>query len=144
MLPIATPSIIYSKIAGCLPAFIPALFWLLVGCLIWPDGGEQLLKCLYLPSRWFFLLVWLLYLTLTLFFSLVVRWGALPLALAVMAGGAFVATCCGTPIWGIMAAVSQGSGIPEAGFLMVDLVIGVLIYLLQTDVRRRVEIASSQ
>jgi hypothetical protein len=144
MLPIRNSSILYSKIAGCAPALIPALFWMLAGCLIWPDGLEEIAKCLFFPSRWFYGLVWLLFLTLTLFFSLVVRWGALPLALAVMAGGAFVASCCGLPIVGVIAAVSHGSGVPEMGFLMVDAVIGVLIYLLQSDVLRRVEIASSQ
>jgi ABC-type transport system involved in multi-copper enzyme maturation permease subunit len=143
MLPIRTSTIIYSKIAGCAPALIPALFWLLAGCLVWPDGVEQLAKCLILPSRWFYGLVWLLFLTLTMFFSLVVRWGALPLALAVMAGGAFVASCCGMPLLGLLAAVN-GTATPEGGFLLVDVVIGVLIALLQTDVRRRVEIAASQ
>jgi hypothetical protein len=144
MLPIRTPTIVNAKIAGCAPALLPALFWLLAGCLIWPEGLEQVLKCLILPSRWFFALVWLLFLTLTLFFSLVVRWGALPLALAVMAGGGFVASCCGAPIIALLHVVSQGTGPSEGGFLLVDVVIGVLIALLQTDVRRRIEIASSQ
>jgi hypothetical protein len=144
MLPIRTLSIVNSKIAGCAPALIPALFWLLAGCLIWPDGVSQVVKCLILPSRWFYGLVWLLFLTLTLFFSLVVRWGALPLALAVMAGGGFVASCCGAPIITLIATVSQQSGPSEGGFLLVDVVIGSLIGLLQSDVRRRIEIASSQ
>jgi ABC-type transport system involved in multi-copper enzyme maturation permease subunit len=144
MLPIRTSTILYSKVAGCAPALIPALFWLLVGCVIWPDGFEQIVKCLVFPSRWFYGLVWLLFLTLTLFFSLVVRWGALPLALAVMAGGAFVASCCGMPVITVFTALNQGTGIPEFGFLLVDAVVVVLIVLLQTDVRRRIEIASSQ
>ncbi len=144
MLPIRLPTIMYSKIAGCAPALIPALFWLVAGCLIWPDGLAELAKCLYLPSRWFYALVWLLFLTLTVFFSLVVRWGALPLALAVMAGGSIVAGCCGFPIMGLFAIVNQGNGSAEPGFLLVDVVIGVLIALLQVDVRRRIEIASWQ
>jgi ABC-type transport system involved in multi-copper enzyme maturation permease subunit len=145
MLPIRSSTILYSKIAGCAVALIPALFWLLAGCLIWPDGPEQIGKCFILPSRWFYVLVWLLFLTLTIFFSMVVRWGALPLALAVMAGGSFCAGLCGSPVIAILTAVNQfGGPSAEGGFLLVDLVIGTLIVLLQIDVRRRIEIASSQ
>ncbi len=144
MLPIRTSTILYSKVAGCAPALVPALCWLLAGCLIWPEGLLQIGMCLALPSRWFYGLVWLLFLTLTLFFSLVVRWGALPLALAVMAGGAFVASCCGAPVITVLAALNQGTGVPELWFLLVDAVIAVLIALLQTDVVRRIEMASSQ
>jgi ABC-type transport system involved in multi-copper enzyme maturation permease subunit len=144
MLPLRTTNILYSKTAGCAPALIPALFWLVAGCIIWPDGLEQILKCLILPSRWFFGLTWLLYLTLTVFFSLVVRWGALPLALAVMAGGTLCAGICGSPVLVLFNASNQGAGPSEFGIALVDFVIGLLIVLLQTDVRRRIEIASSQ
>jgi ABC-type transport system involved in multi-copper enzyme maturation permease subunit len=144
MLPLRTTNILYSKMAGCAPALIPALFWLVAGCIIWPEGLEQIVKCLILPSRWFFVLTWLLYLTLTVFFSLVVRWGALPLALAVMAGGGICAGMCGSPVIMLITAANQGTSPSEMGFLFVDVVIGVLIVLLQTDVRRRIEIASSQ
>ena len=144
MLPLRTSSVLYAKIAGCAPALIPALFWLVAGCLIWPDGLEQILKCLFFPSRWFFILVWLLYLTLTIFFSLVVRWGALPLALAVMAGGALCAAMCGSPVLAIITMSNGGLGDSEMGIGLVDVVIGVLIWALQSDVRRRIEIASSQ
>jgi ABC-type transport system involved in multi-copper enzyme maturation permease subunit len=143
MLPIKPSSILTSKMAGCVPALIPALLWLLVGCAIWPDGPEELVKCLFQPSRWFFALVLLLFLTLTIFFSMVVRWGALPLALAVMAGGAFVSSCCGAPIFGLLSA-SREAGSAEVGFFLVDAVIATLIFGLQFDVRRRLEIASAQ
>jgi len=144
MLPVRPSTILTSKMLGCAPALIPALFWLLVGCAIWPDGLHELVSCLTLPSRWFYAIVFLLFLTLTIFFSMVVRWGALPLALAVMAGGAFVSSCCGWPILGIMSSVSRETGSTEMGFLLVDGVIATLIFGLQYDVRRRLEIASSQ
>jgi ABC-type transport system involved in multi-copper enzyme maturation permease subunit len=143
MLPIRASRIVSAKIVGCAPALIPALLWLFAGCAIWPDGPEQILKSL-LPSRLFFGLVWLLFLTLTAFFSMVVRWGALPLAVAVMAGGGFVASCCGSPMIMLLTAVNRESGTSEGGFVLVDVVIGALIVLLQVDVHRRVEIASSQ
>jgi len=143
MLPIRSSRIVRSKIVGCAPALIPAIFWLFAGCAIWPDGPVQIVKSL-LPSRMFFGLVWLLFLTLTAFFSMVVRWGALPLAIAVMAGGGFVASCCGSPMIMLLSASNRETTASEGGFVLVDLVIGVLIVLLQVDVHRRVEIASSQ
>ena len=144
MLPLKPATILTSKILGCLPAFLPGLFWLLVGCAIWPSGLEEIASFLVLPSRWFCALVLLLFLTLTVFFSMVVRWGALPLALAVMAGGATVASCCGSPIFGLLSSVNRESGSAEWGFFMVDAVIATLIFGLQYDVRRRLEIASAQ
>lgn len=144
MLPIKPSTILTSKMLGCVPALIPALFWLLAGCVIWPDGLGELARCVILPSRWFSALVLMLFLTLTVFFSMVVRWGALPLALAVMAGGAFVSSCCGAPIFGLLSTVTHDSGTAEVGFLLVDGVIATLIFGLQFDVRRRLEIASSQ
>ena len=131
MLPVRPSTILTSKMLGCAPALIPALFWLLAGCAIWPDGPEELVKCLIMPSRWFYAIVLLLFLTLTIFFSMVVRWGALPLALAVMAGGAFVSSCCGWPILGVMSSVSRETGSTEVGFLLVDGVIATLIFRLQ-------------
>jgi len=74
---------------------------------------------------------------------MVVRWGALPLALAVMAGGAFVSSCCGAPIFGLLS-VTREAGSAEVGFFLVDAVIATLIFGLQFDVRRRLEIASAQ
>jgi hypothetical protein len=144
MLPIRPSSIIHWKIAGCLPALIPALVWLIAGCVIWPQGLEEFAKVLFLPSRWFVVLVAALFLTLTMFFSMVVRWGALPLAIAVMALGVLVSGCCGSPVFSMMMAVNRETGFAEGGFLLVDIVILTLIVGLQFDVRRRFEIASSQ
>ena len=144
MLPLRPSTVIYSKIAGCLPALLPAMFWLLAGCVIWPDGFREIFQCLYLPSRWLYGLIWLLFLTLTAFFSLVVRWGALPLAISVMAFGASVASCCGSPLLAVISISNSGEYGAELGFLLVDIVVAVLVGLLQSDIRRRLEIASSQ
>lgn len=144
MVPGKPASIISSKIAGCAPALLPALLWLIAGCVIWPDGAAEVVKCLYLPSRWFFGLLLLLFLTLTTFFSMIVRWGSLPLAAAVMATGMFFSSCCGSPVIMMLTAVGRDTTSAEWGFLLVDLVILTLIAGLQFDVRRRVEIASSQ
>ncbi|MBI3861065.1 MAG: hypothetical protein HY290_04135 [Planctomycetia bacterium] len=144
MIPGKPATIIASKVIGCAPALAPALFWLIAGCMIWPDGLEQALKCLFLPSRWFFGLLMLLFMTLTAFFSMIVRWGALPLAGAVMAAGMSFAGCCGSPVVMMLSAASHEGISAELGFGLVDAVIVTLILGLQFDVRRRVEIASAQ
>lgn len=144
MLPIRATTVISLKIVGCLPALLPALFWLLVGCLIWPDGPEQIVKSLFLPSRWFYVLVLVLFLTLTVFFSMVVRWGALAAAIGVMVIGTACSGTCGLPIVGFLAQSGSDSWASEGGFLLIDAVIATLIVGLQFDVRRRLEIASSQ
>jgi hypothetical protein len=144
MVPGQPATIITAKVVGCAPALIPALFWLFAGCVIWPDGLEQLLWSLILPSRWFYGLLLVLFMTLTAFFSMIVRWGSLPLAAAVMAAGMFFSSCCGSPVIMMLRATGSQTDSFEWGFALVDAVILTLIVGLQFDVRRRVEIASSQ
>lgn len=145
MLPIPTAKMVYSKIAGCLPALLPALFWLFVSCGTMPDGPQQFLYTLILPSRWFWGLLVVLFLTLTAFFSLVVRWGALPLAIAVMLTGGSFGGCCFSPVMGMVMMLSGSGGEgSEAGFLCVDIVVALLIAGLQFDIHRRLEIVASQ
>jgi ABC-type transport system involved in multi-copper enzyme maturation permease subunit len=144
MVPGQPATIITSKIVGCAPALAPALFWLVAGCLIWPSGLEEFSKSLILPSRWFYGLLLVLFMTLTAFFSMIVRWGALPLAAAVMAVGMAFSGCCGSPVFMMISRPGGDSGSAELGFALVDAVILTLILGLQFDVRRRVEIASAQ
>jgi ABC-type transport system involved in multi-copper enzyme maturation permease subunit len=145
MLPISTSRIVRAKFAGCLPAMAPGFFWLLVGALVWPDGLWEVGRALLLPSRWVVLLVYLLLLTLTAFFSLVVRWGALPLALAVMLGASTIASCCFSPLFGIFMMASGGSDFgPEVAAFCVDTVLVLLIAGLQFDIHRRIEIVASR
>ena len=144
MLPHSTPWMVYSKGAGCLPALLPAGFWLVVTSLILPTGFETVLLSLVLPSRWFYVLIVLLFLTLTAFFSLVVRWGALPLAIAVMLVGGVFGACFAGPVLATTRASSTSTGAVEGAFLCVDIVILLLIAGLQFDVHRRLEIASAQ
>ncbi|MFN0051974.1 MAG: ABC transporter permease [Planctomycetales bacterium] len=148
MLPITTPRLAYSKLQGCVAALLPALFWLIVCTLVLPDGPLQLVRTIILPSRWFVALVALLYLTLTAFFSMVVRWGALPLALAVMFLGSTCGGMCMSPLLTITPVLSGASGTDsvasEIAYVCVDAVIGLLIAGLQFDIHRRLEIVSSQ
>ena len=72
----------------------------------------------FCSSRWFFALVLLLFLTLTVFFSMVVRWGALASGLGRNGfGGAFVSSCCAHLIYGLLMHGSRRSGhLPRSGF----------------------------
>jgi ABC-type transport system involved in multi-copper enzyme maturation permease subunit len=144
MLPIPPSRIVAAKVAGCLPALAPALFWLLAGCILLPEGPRELLNAVILPSRWFWLLIILLFLTLTAFFSVVVKWGALPLALAVMLTGAVFGGCCFSPVMVIVGAAQGAAGGLEGAFLCVDTVLALLIAGLQFDIHRRLEIVASQ
>ncbi|MBS0264858.1 MAG: hypothetical protein JSS02_23180 [Planctomycetes bacterium] len=144
MVPGKPSRMIAGKLLGCLPALLPALFWLFAGCVIWPAGLSELGLCLILPSRWFYGLLLLLFMTLTAFFSMIVRWGSLPLAATVMAAGMFFSSCCGSPVIMMLSTAQQQGTSFEMGFLMVDAVVLTLILGLQYDVRRRIEIASAQ
>jgi len=144
MVPGRPAQMIAGKVLGCAPALLPALFWLIAGCVIWPDGLTELGWCLILPSRWFYGLLLLLFMTLTAFFSMIVRWGSLPLAGTVMAAGVFFSSCCGSPVVMMLSASSNQRKSFEWGFFMVDAVVLTLILGLQYDVRRRIEIASAQ
>jgi hypothetical protein len=144
MLPVPTSRLVTAKVAGCLPALLPALFWVLAGCVILPEGPRELLNAVMLPSRWFWLLIFMLFLTLTAFFSVVVKWGALPLALAVMLTGSMFGGCCFSPMAAIvMTAGGETAGL-EGAFLCVDAVVVILIAGLQYDIHRRLEIVASQ
>ncbi|MGQ0636773.1 MAG: ABC transporter permease [Planctomycetaceae bacterium] len=146
MLPVRTPRIVFSKIVGCVPALAPTLVWLIGACMLWPEGRSEALLALVLPSRWFAILVVLLLLTLTAFFSLVVKWGALPLAIGVMLLGSTFGGCCFSPVMAILSSISGAGGTQswEGAFLCVDIVVAMLIAGLQFDIHRRLEIVGAQ
>jgi hypothetical protein len=82
MLPPSTAAIAYAKVSGCLLSLVPATVWLLVGALIWPKGFFDVLSELlkFRGDSWF-LTHGVLLLHLIAWLSLLVRWGAIPLAL---------------------------------------------------------------
>jgi hypothetical protein len=143
MLPVAPAQILADKLLGCLPALIPGLLVLIPTAVLSELGREHLLQIWY-PSRVCVLLLFALLLTLTLFFSLVVRWGALPLAIAVMTVAGAMGSCCIGPLMMLSrSGGGQGAGF-ELGFLIVDVILVFLIGGLQFDIVRRLEIAGSQ
>jgi ABC-type transport system involved in multi-copper enzyme maturation permease subunit len=148
MLPMPTYRMAYSKVVGCLPALVPGVFWLVAAWAIMPNNLEEAVIAVVLPSHWFWALLILLFLTLTAFFSLVVRWGALPLALAVMLLGGSFGGCCFSPMLGLVMSLTGraagNEGYAEMAFGCIDLLLLALIAALQFDIHRRLEIAASQ
>jgi ABC-type transport system involved in multi-copper enzyme maturation permease subunit len=145
MLPVPVHRILLTKLAGCVPALLPGLVCLVISLCFWDGGIELFLNSLFLPSHWLFGILFLLMLTLTMFFSLVVRWGALPLAIAVMLGAGVFGTCCWSPAYVIIMRGSDGSVAGrEAACAVIDAILLLLILALQFDIQRRLEIAASQ
>lgn len=145
MLPVPVHQILLSKLAGCVPALIPGLLCLVISLCFWDGGLEYLWNTLFLPSHWMYVIVFLLMLTLTMFFSLVVRWGALPLAIAVMLFSSTFAGCCFVPLFGSLSGSSGESIIGrEAASAVIDAILVLLILALQFDIHRRLEIAAAQ
>ncbi|MCH7686853.1 MAG: hypothetical protein IH899_09260 [Planctomycetes bacterium] len=90
-LPISTAGIAYSKIAGCLLALIPASFYLLLGAAFFP---WNFLQAAFSPFTWFGIVQFAIFFHLTSALSLYVKWGALPLALAIMFIMYIFGSCC--------------------------------------------------
>jgi ABC-type transport system involved in multi-copper enzyme maturation permease subunit len=145
MLPVPVHRILLTKLAGCVPALIPGIACLVISLCFWDGGFEYLWNTLFLPSHWMFVIIFVLMLTLTMFFSLVVRWGALPLAIAVMLFASTFAGCCFVPAFGSMMGASDKSIVGrEAACAVIDSILVLLILALQFDIQRRLEIAAAQ
>jgi hypothetical protein len=110
LLPRSTFYLCYSKVAGCALALAPVTLWLVVCALIFPldptlHRGDVITK--FVGAIGFSLVL----AHLTAFLSLVVKWGALPLAIAI----SMVLTSCAMPFLAATAAfVVAASGEREA------------------------------
>jgi ABC-type transport system involved in multi-copper enzyme maturation permease subunit len=82
MLPFSTSQLAWSKVSAVFPAMIPACLCLLLGALIYPEGvGEFVSEWVPHSAFWYGVVTFFLFLFMTAYFSLVVKWGALPLAI---------------------------------------------------------------
>lgn len=85
MVPISTAQMFWSKVAGCMISMVPACFYFFVGMVIYPEMvGDFLEEVLDEPGFYYIVSQYLLFLHLTVYMSLVVRWGALPLSFGIM------------------------------------------------------------
>lgn len=146
MLPLSTARIAWLKTLGCLPALIPALFWTFIcwAGLAADSNDYRVTFAPVLPSVWCGVLILVTFLHLTALLSLVVRWGALPLAIGVMVLLGAFANCCFFPVFAIVFLVASATGSEEAAYLCADAFIACIIAALQSYIRVRLEQVASQ
>ncbi len=118
LLPISTARMAYAKVAGCLLALVPAVGYFVLGALLDPASLMELLE---LPLVWAGIVFFVLFLHMTAYFSLIVKWGALPLALAV---ASLFSVGCVTPLAAIpILLVTEMTG-DEAAMIMMMIYFG--------------------
>ena len=85
MLPISTAKMFWSKFFGCLMGLIPAATFFLLGAMIYPEGiAEFLDDALDEVGFYYAVSQYLLFLHLVVLLSISIKWGAMPLAFAIM------------------------------------------------------------
>ncbi len=91
MLPFSPHGLAYRKLLGCLLVTIPALLYFVVGALLAPDSFFEAVSDLFSePGSWYTVIMVLFVLHLTAYLSLVVKRGALALALAITYFGSII------------------------------------------------------
>jgi ABC-type transport system involved in multi-copper enzyme maturation permease subunit len=118
LLPTSTVKIVSSKAAGCLLGLYPAMTFLALGAMSSLSG---FLEVIVSPSTWFSLITFAIFIHLTAMLSLFVKWGALPLSLAIMF---FLNTCC--PVFFIgFSNAALGS---ESGWVILLALMAIFLY----------------
>ena len=127
MLPRSIPYLAYTKALGCLLGLTPTIVCLCLGTLLFP--GIDLSKALELlidPLNWGVVLAMAIFLHLVALLSLFVKWGALPLAMVMMAP---ITLCC--PILHLMfLVVGRGSVRDPTGALAATVTVWILMGLV--------------
>lgn len=139
-----SPSVLaYQKAAGCLLGILPAVFWLCIGAALSP---ENFLWAVANPFTWYTVVLFAAFLHLTALYSLMVKWGALPLAIGTM----FVSAYCCPVFWlGLMVAGAVGEHQTSLWARLVSLLLillfgAVLLIPMQVCIRRRLEFVATQ
>ena len=144
LLPISTRELILRKAAVCLKGILPLLPFPVLACCLAPNEFKEAMDALFThPERLGFILIWvsqiLLFLFMVAYFSLVVKRGALLLALGVYYGGGMA--------FGILSAVTSlfGHGHAIGGFVVLELIaVAALIALWNLLMRRLETVAASE
>ncbi len=85
MLPVSTSQLVRNKLLGIIPTFIPAVLVFIVGSFLAPAFLKDLATEAFLGRRgWYLMSQYALMVQVVLLFSLVIKWGALPMGLAVV------------------------------------------------------------
>lgn len=141
LLPRTSISLGYAKLAGCLLGSVPTLL-LLVGLdLVLPAGGRTIPEWCLEEAFVAGLVLFALVLQLTVLYSLIVRWGALPLALATLLVGG---TCLAPFISAAVGAITTAGHSDLAEVAPILYTGGVLSALLQFLIALRFRAAAAQ
>lgn len=85
MLPVSIGQLARNKLLGVSPTFIPAVVVFIVGAVLAPGFLTDLAREAFMTSRgWYLMSQYALMVHVVLVFSLVIKWGALPMGLAVV------------------------------------------------------------
>lgn len=92
MLPISIRRMAYEKIAGCLWGLFPAATLFFAGAVCAPENfGTALTEIITQPWHWVWIAQLIMFWHLIAWGSLQIKWGALPLAIAIVLFGDFIA-----------------------------------------------------
>ena len=140
ILPRSIPYLAYSKALGCSLALAPSIACLCLGTLLIPGfdlihAGEALIN----PSIWGAILAFLIFLHLVALLSLFVRWGALPLAIVIMAP---LMICC--PVGQLLLLVIGRGGVHDpfsalAATVTVWIMMGLVCFVFQMMIAARLQ-----
>lgn len=139
LLPMSTSRIVFSKLVGCALGLIPAVVVCCIGITFAPAVFAESFNS---PEAWGILVLFLLFLHLTALFTLGVKRGALPLALAVLT---FFSFCCFSWMaWIPFLIVRSLAGSDEAVIMPIIYFGAVLIAVLQVLISRGLEKVKSR
>ncbi len=143
-LPISVPELAYRKVAGALAGTLPLLSGFVFGVMLIPEDVGKFLNDLFHEQAGFGMFIlailqFILFLHLTAFLSLILKRGALPLAIAIQyLGGTFFTTFMGL----IFSIGGGGSG--EAIILFLIMICGVLTVVLHFAIGSRLARAAAE
>ena len=121
-LPMSTGEVVYSKIAGCLLGLIPVVSIFTFGAFLAPSSFSDVLETMLgRSSGWFMIILFLFFVHLIAYLSLFVKWGAMPLAIAVIFVAFMIFAACLTSM------SPMGGGFEGFLILMDMLLIGGMI-----------------
>jgi ABC-type transport system involved in multi-copper enzyme maturation permease subunit len=141
MLPRPMAWIAWSKAWGCLLSILPALAMFVLSAGLLPKGWFELLEEAIKPSRWTVILSFVLFLHLTALLSLGVRWGGLPLAIAIMV---VTYNCCLSPFFFMLLLIGSATQTESAVFAGSNMFLLAAVIGLQITISKRLRAVAEQ
>lgn len=141
MLPRPMTWIAWSKVWGCLLSILPAMTIFLFSAALLPRGLFELLEELIKPSRWTVFLTFVLFLHLTTLLSLGMRWGGLPLAIAIMV---VTYNCCLSPFFLTLLLIGSKTQTQSAIYAGSNMFLAAAIIGLQITISKRLRVVAEK